>query len=165
MDFKLRKWNENDLNSLLKYADNWEIAKNLTDLFPHPYTKEDGIKFIERAMKADPTRVFAIEINGEASGAIGIHPKDDIFRKNAELGYWLAEPFWGNGIITKVIKEMVDYSFRNFDIDRIFATPFGSNIGSQKALEKCGFKLEARFEKTIIKKGNYEDELVYAIRR
>ena len=85
--------------------------------------------------------------------------------KNAELGYWLAEPFWGKGIITYAIQEMVEYGFKTFDITRIFAIPFGTNIASQKALEKAGFILEARLNKTIFKNGEYQDELIYAIRK
>ena len=60
---------------------------------------------------------------------------------------------------------MVAYGFENLDIDRIFARPFGSNIVSQKVLEKCGFVLEARLSKTIYKWGQYEDELIYAVRK
>ena len=165
MEYKLRPWKMSDLESLVKNANNWEIAKYLTDKFPYPYTKESGVKFIEFASSAKPIHVFAIEIQGEACGGIGIHPQDDIQIKNAELGYWLAEPFWGNGIVTKAIKEMVEFGFNTFKINRIFARPFGSNIGSQRVLEKTGFVLEGKFENTIWKKGRYEDELIYAIRR
>ena len=84
---------------------------------------------------------------------------------NAELGYWLAEPFWGQGIMSDAVKQIVDYAFNTLEIDRIFARPFGTNLASQKVLEKNNFKLEARFEKTLFKNGEYLDELVYAIRR
>lgn len=81
------------------------------------------------------------------------------------MGYWLAEPYWGKGIITGAVKEIVRYGFEMWDIDRIFARPFGLNIASQKVLEKCGFRLEAKFEKTYFKNNEFIDELVYAIRR
>ncbi|MDO8999125.1 MAG: GNAT family protein [Bacteroidota bacterium] len=165
MNFSLRPWHTNDLESLVTHANNKEIAKFMTDKFPHPYTKDKGEAFIEFATKETPNNILAIEINGKACGGIGIHPQQDIHCKNAELGYWLAEPFWGKGIVTKAIIEMVDYGFINFDINRIFARPFGSNLASQKVLEKSGFILEARFEKTLFKNGEYLDELVYAIRR
>jgi RimJ/RimL family protein N-acetyltransferase len=165
MNFKLRSWTPLDLDSLVKYANNWNIAKNLTDKFPHPYSKNNGKAFIEFAMKDNPVQIFAIDVNGEAVGGIGIHPQDDIQRKNAELGYWLAEPFWGKGIISKAISEMVDYTFSTFDIDRIFARPYGTNIPSQKVLEKNEFILEGKFEKTLIKNGELLDELIYAVRR
>lgn len=165
MTYKLRPWKTDDLDSLMLYADNWNIAKNLTDKFPHPYTRESGENFISYAGAGDPLQIFAIEIEGRASGGIGVHPQEDIFKKNAELGYWLAEPYWGKGIISAAIKEVVDYAFETFDITRVFARPFGTNIGSQKALEKNGFVLEARLQNTVWKKDRFEDELIYAVRR
>ncbi len=165
MNFTLRKWNSDDLSSLVKYANNYNIAKNLTNLFPHPYTIEHGKAFIEKANSSNTHLILAIDINGEAIGGIGLHPQTDIHIKNAELGYWLAEPFWGNGIITSAIKQIVEKGFKELDIERIFARPFGTNIGSQKVLEKAGFNLEARLEKTILKNGKYLDELIYAVRK
>jgi [ribosomal protein S5]-alanine N-acetyltransferase len=165
MEFHLRPWTIEDLNSLVKFANNFNISRNLMDVFPHPYTAENGKTFIEMASTNFPPNILAIEINGEAAGAIGLHPQNDVYRKNAELGYWLAEPYWGKGIITAVIVQMVDYGFQNWDINRIYARPFGYNIASQRALEKAGFVLEARLEKTIFKNGEYYDEMIYAIRR
>ncbi len=165
MNFTLRPWAFDDLESLVRFANNNNIAKFMTDQFPHPYTRDKGKSFIEFASTGNPLHIFAIDINGEASGGIGIHPLADIHCKNAELGYWLAEPFWGQGIITKAIIQMVGYGFKTFDVNRIFARPFGTNIGSQKALEKAGFILEGKFEKTFFKKGEYFDELIYAVRR
>lgn len=165
MNFKLRPWTINDLDSLVHYANNWNIAKNLTDQFPHPYNRAHGKAFIEMATKDDPIHIFAIEVEGKAVGAIGINQQEDIHRRNAELGYWLAEPFWGKGIISGAISEAVDRAFLMYDIDRIFARPFGTNIASQRVLEKNGFIFEARFEKNLIKDGVLQDELFYAIRR
>lgn len=164
MDFTLRPWNNEDLESLVKYANNYKIARFMTDQFPHPYTIEKGNAFIEFVTKDSPLHIFAIAIENEAVGGIGLHPQFDIQRKNAELGYWLGEPFWGHGIITKAVIQMVNYGFKNFDINRIFARPFGTNIASQKVLEKAGFQLEARFEKSLFKNGEYLDELIYAVR-
>lgn len=164
MNFTLRPWTVDDLESLVKYANNSKIAKNLTDKFPSPYTIENGKFFIESATKKSPPNILAIDVNNEAVGGIGIHPQSDIHCKNAELGYWLAEPFWGNGIITKAITQMIEYGFKNWDINRIFARPFETNIASQRVLEKAGFILEGRFKKTLFKNGEYLDELVYAAR-
>ena len=165
MEFTLRAWRETDLESLVKYANNPNIAEHLTNAFPHPYTEENGQAFIQYANSAEPLHIFAIEIDGEAVGGIGIHPQTDIMCKNAELGYWLAEPFWGNGIVSKAIAQMVDYGFSTFDIVRIYARPFGSNLASQKVLEKNGFVLEARIAQNIFKNGVFQDELIYAVRK
>lgn len=165
MNFQLRPFSIEDLDWLVKFANNYNIAKNLTDAFPHPYSIEDGKAFIEMATQNYPRNILAIEINGEASGAIGVHPQKDIYRKNMELGYWLAEPYWGKGIMTNAIVQMTDYAFTNFDINRIYARPFGYNTASQRVLEKAGFILEARLEKTFFKNGEFVDELIYAVRR
>jgi len=165
MQFLLRPWRAADLASLVRYANNPRVAQNLMNSFPHPYTEVDGRAFLAMALQAKPANRMAIEINGEAAGGLGLHLQPDIYCKNAELGYWLAEPFWGNGIMNRAVTQMVTYGFEHFAIDRIFAKPFGTNLASQRVLEKAGFILEARFEKTIFKNGTYYDELVYAVRR
>ena len=161
----LRPWTLDDLDLLVRFANNRKIADNLTDAFPHPYTREDGISFITRFGAFDPPRAFAIVVDGVPCGAISVFPLEDIRRHNAEMGYWLAEPYWGRGIVTEAVRQMIDYGFRTFDITRIFARPFGTNIASCRVLEKAGMRLEARFEKTAIKNGMLVDELWYAIRR
>lgn len=165
MTFKLRRWQENDLDRLVKIANNKNIADNLTNKFPHPYTEESGRGFIQFANANTPPFIMAIEIDDLLAGGVGLHPLQDIFCKNSELGYWLAEEYWGKGYMTKAVIEITKYGFHNFDINRIFARPFGSNIGSQRVLQKAGYKLEAKFEKTLFKNGKYHDEHVYAIRK
>jgi RimJ/RimL family protein N-acetyltransferase len=98
-------------------------------------------------------------------GSIGLHLQTDILRKNAEIGYWLAEDYWGKGIVTDAIHQIVKYGFENLDIVRIFARIYGTNIPSQKVVEKCGFKLEGKYDKTLFKNGEFLDELIYAIRK
>jgi [ribosomal protein S5]-alanine N-acetyltransferase len=163
MQFKLRPFVESDKDSLVKYANNPKIAAQLTNAFPSPYTLEHARKFIEIAMSHQPIRIKTIEINEEAAGGIGIHLQEDVYCKNAELGYWLAEPYWSKGIMTEAIKQMVDYGFQTFDISRIYARPFSSNIASQKVLEKAGFIKEAVLKNAFYKNGKYLDELIYSI--
>jgi [ribosomal protein S5]-alanine N-acetyltransferase len=168
----LRPWNMEDLDNMVRFANNKKIADNLTDAFPHPYKHEDGIAYISTNHPDgvlhpdgvhDPVRVFAIEIDGIACGSIGVFPQTDIHRKNAEMGYWLAEEYWGRGIMTEAVKQVVEYGFKTFDINRIFARPFSTNLASQRVLEKAGMKLEARFEKALFKNGHFLDELVYSV--
>nr|WP_319401586.1 GNAT family protein [uncultured Carboxylicivirga sp.] len=161
----LRPWKAEDLKNLVTYANNWNIAKFLTNQFPHPYTIEDGKAFVEFANRDQPVHIFAIVFNDEAIGGVGIHPQGDIHIKNAELGYWIGEPFWGQGIVSKAVNQIINFAFTTYDIDRIYASVFGSNLGSQKVLQKNNFKLEARFENTVFKKDRYEDEIFYGLRR
>ncbi len=165
MEFQLRPWTSTDLPALITYANNWNIAKNLTNAFPHPYTKENGEYFITMATQAEPITIFAIDVQGEAIGAAGLHVQADIYEKNMELGYWLAEPFWGQGLMTRVVRQMVDYAFHTFPIARVYARPFGNNLASQKVLEKAGFNLDAKLVQTLFKNGEFIDEYIYSIRR
>jgi len=165
MDILLRPWSTKDLKDLVHYANNFNVSKFMTNKFPYPYTNEAGITFITYATMDKPTHIFAIEIDGHAVGGIGVHLQTDIQQKNAELGYWLAEPYWGKGIISQAIKEIIPFAFNTYDIVRLFARPFGNNIASQRVLEKAGFTLEARIEKGLYKNEEFQDELIYAIRR
>ena len=163
-DFTLRPWRETDLASLVKYAGNPRIAQFMTNAFPHPYTEQDGREFLAIAIGNPGLR--AIDVDGEAVGSIGIFPQTDIHKRNAEMGYWLAEPFWGRGIMTRAVREMVEYGFEVFpDVTRIFARPFSTNPASHRVLEKAGFTLEARLKDALYKNGAYMDELIFAIRR
>ncbi len=165
MEYKLRSWTMDDLDSLVENANNYHIARFMTDEFPFPYSLKDGVHYINVIANSGDNTDFAIEINHRAVGSIGIHPQTDIMKRNAELGYWLGEKYWGQGIITQAVKEVVDFAFDNYAIRRVYARPFGTNLASQKVLEKNGFKLEAKIEQSIFKNGEYFDELIYAIRR
>lgn len=163
MEFKLRPWTIDDLESVYKNANNINITKFMSDGFPDSIDKWRS--FIEFASIDKSILYLAIEVEGQAVGGIGISPKTGIMRKNAELGYWLSEDYWGKEIITRAIKAIVKLAFDTFDINRIYATPFETNLASHRILEKTGFTLEARFKKVVIKNGELLDELVYAIRR
>ena len=165
MEFELRPFQHGDLNSLVKYANNYNIAKNLSNKFPFPYTQDDGIAFINLALSSNPLQIFAIVVNGEVAGSIGVHPQADFYCKNAEMGYWIAEDYWGLGIVPSAIKLMLNYGFSTFDITRIYARTFDTNIKSQRVLEKTGFKLEAELKDTFYKNGTVYDEMVYAVRK
>lgn len=165
MNFKLRAWVPEDSGSLIKYAGNPQITRFMSDGFAQISTPEGAANFIKFANTGTDKIYRAIEVNGEVVGGIGISVQTDIYRKNAELGYWLAEPFWGKGIISKAIPLIVAEAFKTLEINRIFAKPFHSNFASHRILEKSGFKLESVFEKTVLKNGEYFDEYIYAIRK
>ncbi len=165
LDLTIRPWVLHDKPNLIQYANNPRIAGNMTDGFPYPYTADHAIGFLGMVMSTEPLRIFAIDVNGEAIGSIGLHPQNDIFKLNMELGYWIAEPYWKMGIATQAVRYMVDYGFKEFEVNRIFARPFARNSASCRVLEKVGFVLEAELAGTIIKNNLIEDERIYAIRR
>ncbi len=152
-----------DAASLARYANDRNVWLNLRDAFPHPYAIEDAKRFIAMAADRRPPTILVIDVEGEAVGAIGLTLKDDVERVSAELGYWLAEPFWGRGITTAAVRAMVAYAFDTFDLTRVFALPYARNAASSRVLEKAGFHLEARLRRAVVKDGVVLDQLQYAV--
>ena len=157
----LRDWSTNDAVSLVKYADNPRIACHLRDAFPSPYTKKDADRFIALATGPGRHLYLAIDIGGEAVGGIGVSPLDDVKRRTAEIGYWLAEPFWGRGIATAAVRALVPVAFETTGIVRLEAGIFSDNPASMRVLEKCGFLREAIHKKAVTKNGRLLDEVLY----
>ncbi len=160
--FLLRRWRKGDLPALVKYANNRKIADFLRDGFPHPYTRKDGRQFLRIATRHDATNFLAIEINEEAVGSISFFRQMDIHRGNAEIGYWLAEPYWGQGIMSEAVELFSGYIFEQYDIIRLYAEVLAANQASQRVLERAGFEREAVLKCAIIKNGILHDEVIYS---
>ena len=158
----VRSWKVDDLASLVAYADNRKIWLGLRDRFPHPYTKRAGRDFLRSTLTQRPETNFAIAVGGEAVGGIGFAMMPDIERVSAEIGYWLAEPFWGRGIATEALVAVTRYAIATHGFTRVFAVPFATNAASCRVLEKAGFVLEGRLRRSAIKDGVIIDQLQYA---
>jgi len=158
----LRPWQIGDESSLVLHANNKKIWENVRDHFPYPYTMSDAEHWVRHASTILHDSVFAIVVNGEAVGSIGLVRKEDVYRKSMELGYWLGEAWWGRGIVSEAIGAIVEYGFSTFDIVRIYADVFEWNTASARVLEKNGFVFEARLKKAIFKNGRVADLLMYA---
>lgn len=162
----LRPWSVKDAERLAIIANNKHIADNLRDGFPHPYSIKDAHSWLNMVIPInDPPKFFAILSEQELAGSIGIVTKEDIYRKNVEIGYFLAEEHWGKGIITKAVKAATAYAFSKFDIVRVYAEPFADNPGSRKVLEKAGFRCEAVFKNYVIKNGVIKNSCIYSVLR
>jgi RimJ/RimL family protein N-acetyltransferase len=161
--FTLRDWRTDDAASLQKHADNRRIFNYLLDRFPSPYTMADAVSWIALMQHQDPFVTFAIAIDGELAGAIGIELRPDIYRKTALIGYWLGETYWGRGIMPEAVKLVTEYAFTNFDLIRLQAGILGNNPKSMRVLEKAGFTKEGILKKAIIKNGEILDEHLYAL--
>ena len=159
----LREWESGDEKSLTKHANNRRIWRNLRDSFPHPYTLADARQWIEIANPTGPITNFAIIVDGAAIGGIGLMLKEDVFRRTAEIGYWLGEEFWGRGIVTEAVCAVTDYAFATFDLCRVYAGVFEWNPASIRVLEKAGYQFESRMRKSVTKDGQTIDELIYAV--
>jgi [ribosomal protein S5]-alanine N-acetyltransferase len=160
---RLRPWSKEDAPSLAKHANNIHVSSNLRDAFPYPYTHENAVIWIQSMLNQDQTLVSAIDIGGEAVGGVGIIPLTDVYRKTAEIGYWLSESFWNRGIMTETVNALVKFIFSQLDMIRVQARIFESNPSSMRVLEKCGFHLEAIHRNAVIKNGKMMDEYMWTI--
>lgn len=160
----IREFVETDRAALVRYANNPRIARNLRDRFPSPYTEADADDWFALLRQQDPPTNFAIADEHEIIGGIGLELEKDLSRRSAEIGYWVAEPFWGRGIATLAVKALTAWGFRELDLVQIHAGVFASNPASARVLEKAGYSVGAT-RKTVVKTGALLDELVYAIVR
>lgn len=158
----VRQWRLDDAPALARNANNHNIWLNLRDRFPHPYTADDAEGWVRHCARTMPVTDFAIEVAGEAAGGIGIVLSTDVERVDAELGYWLGEPFWGRGVVTGALQVFVPWVFSRFNLARLHAQVFEFNVGSARVLEKAGFTREARLRQSAYKNGRLIDQFLYA---
>ncbi len=159
---RIRGWRPDDAASLVRHANNINVAKQLRDRFPHPYLHANALTFLKAAVQGDDASNLAIEVNGEAAGAIGYVLGTDIERYSAEIGYWLGEAFWGRGIMTEALVLVTDHVFKSGHLLRIFALPFCDNEGSARVLEKAGYVREGILKSASVKHGTPRDQFIYA---
>ena len=145
----IRDWRTDDAASIAKYANNRKIWINLRDGFPYPYQLSYAENFLSKVAQQNPRTVFAIANDKEAIGSIGLMLGGDVHRFTAEMGYWLAEPFWNKGIMSEVVS-------------RLFAEPYIGNTASVRVLEKAGFVLEGTLRASVFKDGKVLDQFLYA---
>jgi RimJ/RimL family protein N-acetyltransferase len=158
----IRDWQIEDASSIAKYANNKKIWLNLRDAFPHPYSLKDAKLFISRVIETNPKTMFAIATQTEAIGSIGLAIGKDVHRFTAEMGYWLAEPFWGKGIMTQSVKKIVSHGIQVLKLHRIFAKPFTTNSASARVLEKSGFTCEGILRSNVFKDGKILNQSLYS---
>ena len=165
MKCRIRKWELSDAKDLAAALSNKKVQDNLRDGLPYPYTEQDGKEFISAMLSADEseTFAFAITVDNMVIGSIGIFRQGNIHRQTAELGYYIAEEYWGKGIMTEAVKQICEYVFAKSDIIRIYAEPFAYNIASCRVLEKVGFQYEGTVRSNAVKNGKVIDMEMYSL--
>ena len=165
MKCRIRKWELSDAKDLATALSNKKVQDNLRDGLPYPYTEQDGKEFISAMLSADEneTFAFAIMVDDKVVGSIGIFRQGNIHSQTAELGYYIAEEYWGKGIMTEAVKQICEYVFGDSDIIRIYAEPFAYNIASCRVLEKVGFQYEGTLRSNAVKNGKVIDMKMYSL--
>lgn len=165
MTCKIRKWEPADAKPLSAAICNKKVQDNLRDGLPYPYTERDAAEFIAAMLSADENDIFsfAITAEGKVVGSISASRQQNIYRQTAELGYYIAEEYWGKGIATQAVGQICRYVFDKSDIIRIYAQPFAHNAASCRVLEKAGFKYEGTLRNNAVKNGRVLDMKIYSL--
>jgi len=158
----LRPWKSEDKAALVRNGNSRSVWRNLTDLFPHPYTEADADYWLSFANQALPSIHYAIEFEGEAAGGIGVIAGEGTGRHTGQFGYWLGERFWGKGIATASGRAMVAHAFSGSQFARLEAPVFEWNPASMRVLEKVGFVREGVMKRSVYKDGQLIDSVMYA---
>ncbi len=164
--FLLRAWREMDAESLAAHANNRNVWSNLRSRFPRPYTIANARTWITRIASGHERGLqFAIDVDGIAVGGIGI----DVVSYNAprlgELGYWLGENFWGQGIASRAVPPVCEQGFEKLSLARLRAVVRDSNVASLRVLEKNGFVMESKLRRSDRRPRSAVVEMVYVLER
>jgi ribosomal-protein-alanine N-acetyltransferase len=171
----LRPMHPTDVSEFSRIANNKNISVNMTNRFPSPYTEADAASFITKSLSSKTTNVYAWAIsigpNGPPIGCCGAEPGQDIFCRNAELGYWIAEEHWGKGYGSAICRAFTDWAFEQEHgltgekLNRLGANVFGGNPGSGAVLRKCGYEFQGAMKDMVWKRGVVRDLEVYGMTR
>jgi RimJ/RimL family protein N-acetyltransferase len=157
----VRTFRPGDAPSLARHGNSHAIWRNLRDRFPHPYTAEAAGAYISGVLERGLPTSLAIEVDGAAAGGVSVRPGVDIERVSAEVGYWLGEAYWGQGIMSAAVAAVSEPAFDWFGLTRLFALPFARNHASSRVLERAGYVRTALIRRSVIKEGEILDEYLY----
>jgi len=166
LDFGLgvvRPWRRSDRASLLRHADDADVARYLSLRFPNPYTPADADAWFHFLESQDDPGAWAIEVDGEAVGGIGLRRGEAEFAHSAELGYWLGKAFWRRGIVTAAVRVVVPFALARWKLARLTAYVNPRNVGSIQVLEGAGFVREGLVRARAIRDGEVHDHLMYGL--
>ncbi|ASK31418.1 GNAT family N-acetyltransferase [Chryseobacterium sp. T16E-39] len=159
----LSQLEENDIPDVVEYLQD-QVFSELTTNIPYPYTEKDAefwLRISQEAFENQSGYTFAIrDKEHQIIGAIGIHDRGD---DKAELGYWLAVPFWNKGYVTEAASAVVEFGFKELGYNKIFATHFFHNPSSGRIMQKIGMEQEAVLKQHLKKDGKYFDIPMYSI--
>lgn len=165
--FILRSARPEDAASVARHANNKHIKYFLTDGFPHPYHEKDFLNYLHFIKQAgQPSLFLLIEINGEPAGTISASIERGMKQPSAEVGYWLSESYWGQGIMSEALVQLTSYIFEKYPkVRKLYAYIYDFNKASQRTAEKAGYTHLFTFRKHWLVNGQLTDLLYYEITR
>ncbi len=163
---ELRPFRDGDQADLVRHANNANVAQHLRERFPQPYSGQAADEWVSLCKTQSPALNLAITADDRVIGSIGLMPGNDSSRVSAEVGYWLGEAYWGRGIATTALRQIVEYGFGILpELNRIFAYVDEGHTASMRVLEKNGFRREGHLLGATLKRGELRNLFLYAVTR
>lgn len=162
MEITLEKWKKEDAYDLMKICNETDRTY-LSNRLPYPYTEENADWWLNMVSEKEGKRgIFrSVRVDGEIVGNITVEQKEDVFVKDAELGYLLLPRMWSRGIMSEAVRRICEIAFKELDIVRITGQVYEPNAASRRILEKNGFELEGILKKAVFKEGKIWNLCVY----
>ena len=161
----VRSWRQEDASDLVTYLNNERVRVMLTNRIPYPYLASHAEHFIAQCTQALSETSFAIGVDGRSVGAVGFGLLQNEERHTGEIGYWVAEEYWGRGIATDAVRAVTAHAFQNHDLERLQAHVFLDNVASARVLEKCGYSKEGVIRMSALKGERVINQILYAVLR
>lgn len=162
----LRPWKESDAQALYKYASDERIGPAAG--WPAHKSVEESLEAIRGVLSAPYTYALTLkkDDSDEAIGSIGlVDCRCPDFEEEREIGYWLAVPYWGKGLMPEAVEALLDYCFDWLDCQRVWCGHYEGNEKSKRVIEKCGFEYAFQKETDVVLLGEHRIELFYSITR
>jgi RimJ/RimL family protein N-acetyltransferase len=158
-----------DWPALLEHLNDRDIYDR-TLRIPFPYTENDAAAWLALVAKITEQQGCPVHwaIRSADDALIGGCGFDDFQvgkSHRAEVGYWLAKPHWGRGIMTAVVGRLCRHAFEEFGLAKITAHVFPHNLASARVLQKCGFQEEGFLRKHYLKGDRFLDARLFALLR
>lgn len=146
----LRPWSEEDAEELYTYASDPDVGPAAG--WPPHTSVENSREIICEVLSAPETYAVCLKETGKPIGSIGLHRNDLATAEDEyELGYWIGKPFWGQGLIPEVSREILRYAFEELGMNRIWCGYYDGNEKSRRVQEKLGFIYQRKTEEIEVK--------------
>jgi len=160
--YGLREYAKEDIPRLCALANDYEIWRRVTDLFPRPYDPMAALRWVSLQAELDPAENLAIVGPDGLVGGIGVMLSTvPNFRHDGEIGYWLGRLYWGRGLTAAATQAFMAWAAPAHRLHRFSAKVYEGNERSCRVLEKCGFTREGVLRQAVHKEGETLDMYVY----
>lgn len=140
----LRPWSDSDAEDLYEYAKNQKVG--LVAGWPVHTSVENSLEIIKSVLAVPETYAVCLKEDNRAIGSIGLMIGEksnlEIADDEAEIGYWIGVPFWGQGLIAEAVRELMRYAFEDLNMKKVWCGYFDGNEKSKRVQEKCGFQYQ-----------------------